>query len=203
MWLQNVHLKKQKGSKAHSRAVIQKVAPFHIYIKFAFLIPRSDFTSRAMCNKNSCLNNLNPQIRRVTSTLEERVQRSQEQRAGASKFSTTSSMLKLVFAVKEAHVLVCFFFAGSSRAPTSAPAGSRSSWPWTCAKRSTSTAWSTTPTASKTPPLLLPASSGKDSLSTWRKVCIRSSEGQLHPASPNHNAAGPCWKFISNARVQV
>lgn len=109
MWLQNVHLKKQEGSEAHSRAVIQKVAPFHIYIKFAFLIPRSDFTSRAMCNKNSCLNNLNPQIRRVTSTLEERVQRSQEQRAGASKFST-SFMLKLVFAVKEAHVLVCFVF---------------------------------------------------------------------------------------------
>lgn len=194
MWLQNVHLKKQEGSEAHSRAVIQKVAPFHIYIKFAFLIPRSDFTSRAMCNKNSCLNNLNPQIRRVTSTLEERVHRSQEQRAGASKFST-SFMLNLVFAVKEAHVLVCFFFfAGSSRAPTSAPAGSRSSWPWTCAKRSTSTAWSTTPTASKTPPSLLPA---------WRKVCIRSSEGQLHPTSPNHNAAGPCWKFISNAQVQV
>lgn len=76
----NVHLKKQKGSQAHGRAVLQKVAPFHIYIKFAFLIPGSDFTSRAMCNKNSCLNNLNPQFHRVTSTLEERVQRSPEQR---------------------------------------------------------------------------------------------------------------------------
>ncbi len=43
-----------------------------------------------------------------------------------------------------------FMSAGFSRGRISAPVGSHSFWPWTCARRSESTAWSMTRTASKT-----------------------------------------------------